>query len=274
MKKINIFMVLLLMCSGSVNAAIFSRILGYSTFSEVDYNYSIDVWTDDPTPNPCFGDDRCYISINHRHYSDGRGGDATEYWYSRDEPCIETAATMTDLRECLQGKVSNNGVPFNLPMTGIARHSGGSSRVEECVGLFWSSRKHDHGTLLPGSVCGLAPPPVGACSLPSSINLDHGNLSESAIQNSTATQSLLIDCNRELLGQLFIEGLSNGKLIMDDGSITSILSIEGDNIGESGKAVDLVTGQNTLEIKSTLQLTGKPTAGKHQGQAILILALQ
>lgn len=272
MKKFNVFLLLFFLWSSSVSSAIFSRILGYSTFS-VDYNFSIDLWTDDSTPNPCLGDDDCNIAINHRHHSDGRGGIATDYWSASKIPCIATAATMTDLRECLEGKVSHDGLTFNLPLTGSAHHAG-SMEIEECVGLFYSSHKHNDGTLLPGSVCGLAPPPVGACSLPSSITLDHGNLSESAIQNSTATQSLLIDCNRELLGQLFIEGLSNGQLNLDDGSITSILSIDGDNIGDSGKSVDLAVGQNTIEIKSTLQLTGKPTAGKHQGQAILILALQ
>lgn len=62
------------------------------------------------------------------------------------------------------------------------------SLLQECVGLFYqeeSSGIAKSGRLLPGSSCGIAPPPVGACQIiDGSVNLDYGEINENELNNA------------------------------------------------------------------------------------------
>lgn len=174
---------------------------------------------------------------------------------------------MNELRECL----FKNGL--SIPLTGTVIHIG-QSLTEECVGLFSGEMLATETTLLPGSVCGIAPPPTGGCTLPESVTLDHGTLSTNNISGNTISQEITIECTKQIDGRPYIEGLDDGVLDLGDNSIYSTLSINNTKVTDRGVAVNLLIGENSLQIKSTLSVNGTPSAGSHLGQGIMILALE
>lgn len=238
------------------------------------YEYSIDSWEPDSNAlaNPCYDNSSCVIGVSHRHGSDGTGSgmDPSATWTAMKYKCIFQAKDMNELRECL----IKSGLSF--PKTGTVNHLG-DVVTDECVGLFYkfSGITVDSDLLLlPGSVCGLAPPPTGGCTLPESVTLDHGVLSSNNISGNTVSHSIEIQCNKEIDGKLYIEGLDNGVLDLGDNSIYSTLSINNTPVTDSGIHIGLVIGNNSVQIKSILATNGTPTTGNHQGQAIMILALE
>lgn len=278
------FTLLLLMLSVQSQAAIFSKITKSSTSSgNSTYNYIISSWDyADETPNPCYKLPVCYIAISHRHNDLGGGGYPTTVWTSKGVPCVSTSQNIGELGECLATFPSNRkgedhgevGVRLVTPYSGTAGHSG-STILQECVGIFWSTALPSGafgGNLLPGSVCGIAPPPVGACGMPDAIMLDHGSLAADSIEGNVAQQNIFIDCNKPIDGRLFLEGINNGSLALGSG-ISSTIKLNGTPLDSTGVNIPLKTGANLMNITSTLTSSGKPVEGEHIGQGVLILAL-
>ncbi|HIF2548589.1 TPA: hypothetical protein ACXZLZ_004148 [Salmonella enterica] len=273
------------------SSAIFSHIISAESGpipNRIYYYFSIDSWTDDPTPNPCYGESTCAIAIDHRHTDAGNNGKHSVLagWESTGLPCITKSITMTDLRECMWGKPatysdigldpgSGIGTRFTLPFLGEEGHSG-MTITQECVGLFWgTSFDGESMRLLPNSVCGIAPPPIGSCGMPGSIEIDHGSLPASSVDGNIASTTFPVDCNKAITIKLYMRGLENNRLPLDSGSgIYSQLILNDNPISEQGVALNLLQGENILRLNSRLISDGKVSSGKHQGQGILIMSFE
>jgi hypothetical protein len=262
----------------------------YSTITEsqgkptdATYKYTIVSWDEnDVLPNPCFGKTPCAISINHRHELDGTGGKPFTVWRSTTSggvACVSTSKTTGELARCLRENPSNvkgssmngtSGVNLNLPYSNVVKHVG-PALTQECVGMFYhlSANLDNSGQLLPGSVCGVAPPPVGACKMPGSIELDHLTLPNNEIDGNKKTSKFVIDCNRIVYSELHIIGMKNGYLPLGDSGVMSTIELNGKNASNMVPLV-LMEGQNVLDISSTLSSVGRPKAGAHRGDAVLV----
>ena len=249
------------------------------------YDYSIIQWDyDDIKPNPCYGSTSCYVAISHVHTRAGTSGITVAQWSVGGTPCLKSAKTLGELGRCLKISPSDIkgthppyliNVRLVIPFSGETYHSGVTAK-SECVGLFWATKRIDidtGATLIPGSVCGLAPPPSGRCSMQDSITLDHGHLSMDNVAGNVALQQVALSCSEPIKGKLFLAGLTGSTLSVGEG-IKSTIEIEGTSLGSAGVSVPLKKGVNPLKITSTLSTVGKPAEGEHTGQGVLILTLE
>lgn len=265
----NIIIYCMLTASFSCNAVIYSFInTTTGTAEDAQYEYTIDSWTDDNNPNPCFGLPDCEISINHRHFEDGTGATPSIEWRGG---CVVTSETMNALKQCLTSSDSP-GIVLSLPYSSVFSHYG-PAVTQECVGLFYG----DFGSsekgwkILPGSVCGIAPPPVGACSLQDSLTLDHGVLTSDTADGNTVSANLNIDCNQDLTAKVALVNAEEG-IVMDNGNIISRIFVNEISLTEGPATVNLQTGSNSLLVKSKLQILN-PTTGSYQASGVLVLTI-
>ena len=246
----------------------------YYTFTIASWDYS------DSTPNPCYNHEGCVVSINHRHHANGEGGTPSAVW---GEGCVPTSKTVGELGECLRDQRSSGGISNNnsyevnlvLPFSAKTHHSG-DAVTQECVGIFYNQSGPLFGDWYPlaGSICGIAPPPVGACGMPDSLELNHGTLKSGDVDGNQASAQFIIDCNMPISVQLYMTMLNNNTLPLGDGSIRSTISMNQQQMTEQGVSIDLKTGGNVVSVDSVLSTTGKPASGDFVGQGVVVLALR
>ncbi|MGC6633364.1 adhesin, partial [Escherichia coli] len=81
--------------------------------------------------------------------------------------------------------------------------------------------------LLPGSICAIAPPPVGHCDvLTHSVELDYGNVGENELDNAVRSQTVNVTCNRDVSLQVVATGMNNRQVpLRNDNSLYADLYI-------------------------------------------------
>ncbi|HCU0429592.1 TPA: hypothetical protein OUE92_001750 [Serratia marcescens] len=279
---------MILFCFGTPVSwgAIYSYIKSATVINgKVNYDWGISaVDFTDSTRNPCYGLSNCAIYISHRHDAMGTPGAAYTGWKNVPyNSCIAWSPTVGGALSCLRDHPSNvagtdgggvSGIYLSPPLRGTTYHVG-NVVTQECVGLFFSvtGTVGYSGALLPGSVCGIAPPPVGSCGMAESIELDHSKLSEPEISGNTVAQQFFIDCNMPMNAKLYVSGASNGYVNLGDGVIKSLIKINGKVLSDAGVPVNLRKGANSVGISSTLSINGLVRAGNYSGQSVIILAL-
>ncbi|WP_350307223.1 MrpH family fimbial adhesin [Photorhabdus viridis] len=270
MKKLfSACLVFLSLFSSGAAASIFS----YITKSEgiptnAYYTFVIERWDqeNDFTPNPCYGYSACWISVNHRHFADGYSGQPYRIFNTR----VERFKTMKQVQAEILKYTS-------FPITGVAKHFGPAIRShQECVGLFYETDQNGfHGRLLPGSLCGVAPPPIGFCQVSEgSVELDYGSIDEAELENATKTGNINVTCNVDINIVVIATGL-NGEFVplRNDGSLKAKLLLN-DKKGEDGVSVFVPAGGNVpITVKSILQKNGRVEAGPFSGSGTIILAM-
>ncbi len=244
--------------------------------SNASYEFVLESWdTDDSSPNPCFQQAQCAIGINHRHTSSNTGGNAgvspSAYVVgSARYPQITKLATMGELSRFYQ---SINA----LPIKGSTFHNG-EAITQECVGLFYNTRSgsgvgDSNAILMPGSICGIVPPPVGVCGIDEQqLDLNHGVLSDTELTGNTARGSLRVVCSQKMTIVMYIRVGSNGRLELGNSGVYSTLRVNG-ALGNQGYQFTADTRGVTVPITSTLGVTGTVKAGDYSGQSVAILAL-
>ncbi|TNH44169.1 MrpH family fimbial adhesin [Photorhabdus luminescens] len=271
MKKLfSVCLVLLLsLFSSSAVASIFS----YITKSEgiptnAYYTFVIERWDpeNDFTPNPCYGYSACWISVNHRHFADGYSGQPYRLFNTR----VERFKTMKQVQAEILKYTS-------FPITGVAKHFGPAIRShQECVGLFYETdRSGFHGRLLPGSLCGVAPPPIGFCQVSEgSVELNYGSIDEAKLEGATRAENINVTCNVDIEIIVTATGPDRGLVpLRSDGSLKAKLLLNEKN-GEDGVAVFVPAGGSVpITVKSILQKNGRVEAGPFSGSGAIILAM-
>ncbi|CAI0975186.1 Uncharacterised protein [Serratia proteamaculans] len=274
------WMLLLLgMAPGLACAQIYSYITESTGIpTSAKYKFVIDSWDrEDTMPNPCFGQRMCAVGINHRHTPNEGGGtsdvDNPATIGSGPHPEIVKLKTMGELSRYYQSI-------YPLPQVGGTSHVG-EARIQECVGLFYnihspSSVRSNDSRIMPGSICGVAPPPIGVCGIEEQrLDLQHGVLQESELAGNTARGSLRIVCSKKMNIVMHIRTGSHGRLDLGANSgIYSTLSVNG-AVNDQGYPFNNVDPTGViLNITSTLGVTGTTVkAGDYSGQTVAILVI-
>lgn len=273
-----IFSVMMLFSASSM-AAIFSYIteskeVGHNN-DGANYTFIIQRWDPEPpgTLNPCYGWPKCYITINHRHSPDGSGG-------VRTESIINDAhkyRTMAELRSAVLKKIS---LPYG-PKVAIHRNTP-LDQIQECVGLFYQPNSGGYspkGFLLPGSSCGIAPPPVGACQIINgSVDLDYGQINENEIENARRSQTIHVTCNKDMTVKVIATGMASDHIpLRPDNSLYADLYLRsdaGEYLGEDGAIIYVPKNRATaVTVTSELHTNGRVDAGFFSGSGAMILTL-
>ncbi|MGK2695367.1 MrpH family fimbial adhesin [Serratia surfactantfaciens] len=262
---------------GLCSAQIYSYVTQSSgSPSDAKYEYVLESWdTDDPSPNPCYQQSQCAIGINHRHTSANTGGStdvtpSASVVGSSVHPQITKLKTMGELSSYYQRY-------YPLPISGKTSHVG-DPITQECVGLFYTTSSGSavlgaSARLMPSSVCGIAPPPVGVCGIDEQqLDLNHGVLPDTELAGNTARGSLRVVCSQKMNIVMYIRVGSNGRLDLGSSGVYSTLRING-ALGNLGYQFTADTRGVTVPITSTLGVTGNIKAGNYSGQSVAILAL-
>ena len=268
----SIFLASVATATFSSSAAIFSYITeATGTPSNATYTYVIERWDeeDDVTPSPCASWPKCYVNVNHKHTAAGSPGSV-----ERSLVNVTGLQTMKEVRAAVMRSVS-------FPIQGQTRHIGDSlAKNQECVGLFYqsvSSGLHESsGRLLPGSLCGIAPPPVGACKIiDTNLDINFGEIDEASLMNAAKSISFSVTCNIPMDVLVIASGIDGGKVrLRDDGSLKAKLFLNNSIQGETGVAIKVPGGGAVnVSITSVLETTGRVRAGPFQGSGSLILTV-
>lgn len=167
---------------------------------------------------------------------------------------------------------------ISLPYQGTAKHVGPAlNSNQECVGLFYESKSDgwSNGRLLPGSLCGIAPPPVGACEVNSgSVILDYGDIDEVSLPGAARNQSITVTCNLDMNILVIASGADSGRVpLRADNSLYADLFLN-NNPGEKGAPIYVPAGGETrVDVKSVLQTRGRVAAGAFEGSGSIILVM-
>lgn len=238
----------------------------------IDWDYT------DQTKNPCSGYISCTLDM--ALYSTNG---ALDSWLSypittKHRPCMTDAKTLGELGQCLEGYTTQPGLAidtftFSNP-THVNVRFGPRENVVVCVRMSLSGVKDAWGTQQLGTiptVCGIAPPPVGVCSTPDSIDFDHGTINSNYSNGNLLTNTFNVECNQALTAQINLYGLEDSKLKLTDG-LSSALKINGYN-ADNTPSFNLNAGGNSFNITSELIKSGAVTAGDYQAQTVMVLTI-
>lgn len=268
------------MFSSSASAAIFSYIteskpVGGVDSGNADYKYVIARW--DPEElhvrNPCHGWRICYLTVSHKHQANGSPGAATEVLASN----IGQYEFMYQIQN-----IPGVWAKATAPATKWAEHRGVRLQTnQECVGLFYQSSTSptESGGLIPGSLCGIAPPPIGACKINNTIpDINFGSVSEADLNGQSKEVTISVTCNLDMDVLVVATGVNvtNGRVnLRADKSLYANLYLGGSNTpGENGYRIHVPKGGiSSVTLKAVLGTSGRVQAGQFEGAAALILTV-
>lgn len=255
----------------SASAAIYSYITeSTGSATEAHYTFVIERWDpeDDNTPSPCANWPRCYININHKHFSSGNAGVL--------ESSIANVSGLRTMKEIRAEVMKHMSFPFHSKMT---HYGTAGETIQECVGLFYqeinSGMDSGTGALLPGSLCGIAPPPVGACRIvESSIELDYQDIDEASLPNAVKTKTASVTCNKDMDVMIIASGIDSGRVpLRNDKSLEASLYLNNKS-GEQGTLIHVAADSSTpFEVKSILNVNGRVAPGPFSGSGSIILTI-
>ncbi|WP_199638685.1 hypothetical protein JEM67_26220 [Serratia sp. PAMC26656] len=221
--------------------------------------------------NPCLSANKsCSIRVIVNQYRNGRyvNTHIIRYWtwgYGGAFPWADlmNLATVGDLERYLNDRV-------NLPQLYYASNIWGmqaTDTAEACIAYNLGSGDNTSTKIWPGSICKIATPPGVTCDIePAQINLNHGEVIISSVNQNVATATAYAKCSSSM--SLKIRAVSGGRVDLGrGGSLVSILSIGGVQ-GGGGNIVATPAG-TPVEIKSTLQQSGAIAEGPYSGSDII-----
>lgn len=230
------------------------------------YEYTIHSWDlDDRTPNPLRGFDRGVIYVGLRGKDGTNGTIFTRALYSFQAPCILSSSTVGELLSCY------SRYQFTPPLSSNLQTQQVDFADNNCVGMFYK-RGNDtprNGVLLPGSVCGLVPAPIGSCSMSTSLEFDHGAGSATNLDGNRSERPLIIDCNSAMSAKI----TAGHDVVSLTTGLNSTLRLNGQTLDKKGVGINLRIGQNVLDLSSTLRATSNVNAGVYNGNTYLVLSL-
>jgi hypothetical protein len=239
------------------------------TTEKATYEYTIEAWDEDiDIPNPCYRNVYCEVGISHRHNDKGEPGPRSVEVYRL--PLASQWKTVGEL-----GKEYKTYRP--LPYSGVLWHESGwgDKLTTECVAIYYSVNLGPR-TMMPGSICGVAPPPAGICGFTNmaNITLDHGPVSASS-RHDPISVNIGVSCSQSSKLKLYVKTAYNGRLdLRGPGSgVYSILRLNG-VLADQGLDLPAVgpAGVN-ISLSSTLFTNSSSAAGNYEGSAIVILAV-
>lgn len=119
--------------------------------------------------------------------------------------------------------------------------------------------------------------PTGRCTSPTSVTLDHKEMSPAQVNGKTVQTSIVISCNAAMSGSFELSGDNDSSADMtqvDLGKgVTSKISasIDGKNWYRKLSSFSLSNGSTNLLVRSVLSTTGTPEAGAISGSAVMVI---
>lgn len=282
MKRIQQILKLLIVVCGFW---LFSAQAGYFTYitksgpspdikGNIRYDYVLEYWTEIGfTPNPCKSlgfSGRCYIQLNHFHSAPNKGGTGTEHrarW--RCGVDLQNLSSMAEIRD-----VAINQCGLSFPYVNYSTHAGPVT-VDECIAFFMtSSPTGGGGRMVPGGVCGIAPPPEGKCAfISSNLNISHGVLDVTQVNGNEAEEQFALTCNETMPVKITSSMEDHFLNLKPDGSIRSFLTLNG-SPASIGTQVNAIKNEYTyVRVMSKLQTYGTPSLGNFSGTTTLVLSI-
>lgn len=250
-----------------------------SSGSSHTYYYQMDYWraSSSTEGNPCVsvlgaaGAKNCYFSINHLHSGKDTGGSGTR----TDWECSINFATYTSMSAIINAAQSQCGLSF--PRRGESRHSG-SITTDECVGIFLkASKSNAYGTMLPGGICGIAPPPAGKCYFNyvanNRLELDHGSLNASDLNGDSQRGFFSIVCNQNMPVKVSSNVLQEYVYLRPNGELMSRVTLNGQPAW-FGTIINARANTNELvTVESVLKTNGTVAPGNFSGVITLVMTI-
>ena len=254
----------------------FGNVYVYTADFVLEWDYS------DTTANPCYLKGSCYLQPY--LVKDGAWQNHVlahpQSLHSKYRPCITTSPTLGALGQCLDGysvpsATSNPGsvITFSSSTHLIYKFYSSVPPANYCFKIWvfggdWGTQ--DLGTI--SGVCGIAPPPIGICSTPDSIDLDHGMVNSKFTSSTILSEQFNVECNQDMTATIILSGLNNGRLKLTD-NLESELKINGYQADKTPN-LNFKAGSNSINITSELINSGIVTGGEYQAQAIMTLAIE
>lgn len=250
--------------------------------NEHTYYYQMDYWraSSSTEPNPCVsvlgstGARHCYFSINHLHSgkgATGKGGRGDRASWK----CGINFATYTSMQAIIDAAQNQCGLSF--PDKGQSRHSG-SIKTDECVGIFLDiNTTSSYAKLLPGGICGIAPPPAGKCHFNyvanNRLELNHGTLNPSELEGNKQTGSFSIVCNQDMPVKVSSNVLQEYVNLRPNGELMSRVTLNGQPAWY-GVNVNTKANQNMpIMVESVLKTNGTVAPGDFSGVMTLVMTI-
>ncbi|MEQ4733261.1 MULTISPECIES: adhesin [Providencia] len=269
------------MFSSTASASVFSYITESMPGSnpsngDANYRYVIARW--DPelpnVPNPCYRKGfKCWLTVSHKHTPEGLPG----------RPTVVLAEISNYQYMDQVQNIPGVWAKATAPSTALAQHTGVVlQNNQECVGLFWQNTESSvatQGRLIPGSLCGIAPPPIGACKINNTIpDINFGPISEAELAGQSKQVNVSVTCNLAMDVLVIATGVNvtNGRVnLRPDNSLYANLYLGGnDTPGEAGYKIHVPAGgTSSVTLKAVLGTNGRVQAGQFEGAAALILTV-
>lgn len=290
---VRIFIIWSFLITPTFGATIFSYVEKITTIPfGRDYRYVADYVVEwdysDTTKNPCYLWKKCRVVPY--LYKDGVFmGHVLADMQTVDSdyrPCIASSPTLGALGECLIGYTVRGAtmieggeiafsnpthIPYRFYSTSIVNNLGGYCFKFTMMGQRSANVGSSDLGVIP-SVCGIAPPPIGICSTPDSIDIDHGVVNSKFTSSTILSEQFNIECNQDMTATIILSGLKNGRLKLTD-NLESELKINGYQADQTPN-LNFKAGSNSINITSELINSGVITGGEYQAQAIMTLAIE
>ncbi|CAI1094347.1 hypothetical protein [Serratia quinivorans] len=234
----------------------------------------------DPTSNPCYGSSYCSYKFT-IGVPNKRGGRYSLVVMNRRYTV--NASNFKTMGEVAASFKSNVSLPLSDVATATTWGTVSSKFREEaaCFGLFSLTPPGagtiitgSQGTPAPGSICGIAPPPVGVCKLVGDIILDHGTVNSDKINGNQATTTAYLECSQAMSIKVTAMGMGAQDVTLRvDGSLSASLQVNG-VAGKTGANVDVPANTRTpVKFISVLKTKGAVAAGPFSGSGTAVLSI-
>ncbi|WP_156506633.1 hypothetical protein [Pantoea sp. OXWO6B1] len=251
--------------SHASNSAIYAHVAQVTANPGSDLSLSLktDAWTDesDNNPNPCFSDSAtCVLTMGVRLSST-----SSKYRIDNDNyTCINKTKTIGEIRKY-----------FNMDSYYAVKVGPEEITPTSCVGLFYGDYFTQEWKLLPGSMCGIIPPPVGRCKFSGDLTLNYGTLSSSALNGKKISGRVDVICDTNINLSVMLFNPNDGSQtvpLRKDGSLVAKMTLNGKDASQSGEIFSIDKNRPaTLEVTSEAIVSGAPDPGEFSGSAVIVL---
>lgn len=230
----------------------------------------------DDAPNPCYGEDICYIGPDAQYMNGTTYEKPSLHGTCQNGNCIEISKLKT-AKEVMEKYERDIGIPMSGYFD-TTNHNGIG-----CVTLFYTNRQPAVGNtsnveIWPGAICGNIPPLTLVCSVDPIADLDHGEVSISELQNGNIVLSPIVvatsRCNQDATFTMYATSKDGSHYIPLNAEETLLSEILINGVsGINGAPYSVKANQDTqVTFQSKLFTRGEIIPGDYEGVAVITAA--
>ncbi|CAI2500278.1 hypothetical protein [Serratia plymuthica] len=210
----------------------------------------------DPTPNPCYGDDSCIMYVKFDRVGGGNGIAQPTYYR------MYNFKTMGEIGAEL----------YRIGAVGREQTIGNTSTSVKCIYFGYQSRSSGNGPL-PGSPCRAPIINPSQCYFDQgSANIDYGVVSADRLNGLIAQTALYVSCTQDLRVKIISAEESMGTVnLRPDGSLKAKITVN-DAPLSNGYTFTATPAGTALNIKSELISLGEIPPGDFYGSTVVVIS--